>query len=150
MNFRAMVLLLAVSAAMPEMRYFRYERPVAGAGSRAGQTCVALDGGIFAHAAPGMTDVRLYRGTSPENQETPFVIREAAPVEQKQREIAGYIVPITGPPVRDGLANAQADLFPQMAEMRKNFVRPPIDQMKFFELIQIIPTPTMRLLLLGA
>ncbi|MFY9745439.1 MAG: DUF3999 family protein [Acidobacteriaceae bacterium] len=88
MNFRAMVLLLAVSAAMPEMRYFRYERPVAGAGSRAGQTCVALDGGIFAHAAPGMTDVRLYRGTSPENQETPFVIREAAPVEQKQREIA--------------------------------------------------------------
>ncbi|MGB9030787.1 MAG: DUF3999 family protein [Acidobacteriaceae bacterium] len=84
MNFRAMVLLLAVSAAMPEMRYFRYERPVAGAGSRAGQTCVALDAGIFAHAAPGLTDARLYRGTT----ETPFVIREVAPVDQKQREIA--------------------------------------------------------------
>ncbi len=30
MNFRAMVVLLAVTAATPEMRYFRYERPVAG------------------------------------------------------------------------------------------------------------------------
>jgi hypothetical protein len=45
---------------------------------------VALDAGVFAHAAPGLADVRLYRGTT----ETPFVIREAAPVEQKQREIA--------------------------------------------------------------
>ena len=84
MNFRAMVVLLALAAATPEMRYFHYERPIAGLGSRAGQTCVALDAGTFAHAAPGLTDVRLYRGTA----ETPFVIREAAPVEQKQREIA--------------------------------------------------------------
>lgn len=84
MKLRAWVVLLAVAAASPEIRYFRYEKPVKGLGSRAGQTCVALDAGIFAHAAPGLADVRLYSGTT----ETPFVIREAAPVEQKQREIA--------------------------------------------------------------
>ncbi len=96
MNLRAMVVLLALAAATPspselrspgpppEMRYFRYERPIAAATARAGQTCVVMDAGVFAHAAPGLTDVRLYRGTT----ETPFVIREAAPVEQKQREIA--------------------------------------------------------------
>jgi hypothetical protein len=88
MNLRAMVVLLALAAATPEMRYFRYERPVAGPGSRAGQTCVALDAGIFAHAAPGLTDVRLYRVADSDHHETPFVIREAAPVEQNQREIA--------------------------------------------------------------
>src|ERR1700691_4745359 len=82
MRLRALLVLLAVAAASPEIRYFRYERAVSG--SRAGQTCVALDAGVFAHAAPGLADVRLYQGTT----ETPFVIREAAPVEQKQREIA--------------------------------------------------------------
>jgi hypothetical protein len=84
MSLRALWVLLAMVAAAPEMRYFRYEEPVTGLGSRAGQTCVALDAEIFAHAGPGLTDVRLYRGTT----ETPFVIREAAPVEQQQREIA--------------------------------------------------------------
>jgi uncharacterized protein DUF3999 len=84
MNFRAMAVLLMLAAATPEIRYFRYERPIAALGSRAGQTCVVLDAGIFAHAAPGLTDVRLYRGTT----ETPFAIREAAPVEQKQPQIA--------------------------------------------------------------
>ncbi len=50
--------------------------------------------------------------------------------------------------VRDGLANAQADLFPQIAEIRKT-LSDPIDQMKFFELIQIIPTPTRAALKSG-
>ena len=50
--------------------------------------------------------------------------------------------------VRDGLANAQADLFPQIAEIRKT-LSDPIDQMKFFELIQIIPTPTKAALKSG-
>ncbi len=50
--------------------------------------------------------------------------------------------------VRDGLANAHADLFldiPAIARMLPD----PIDQMKLFELIQIIPTPTRAALRSG-
>ena len=43
--------------------------------------------------------------------------------------------------VRDALMNAHADLFPQLPAIVKALPNP-IDQMKFFELIQIIPSPT--------
>jgi hypothetical protein len=43
--------------------------------------------------------------------------------------------------VRDGLMNAHAELFPQIPMIAKTLANP-IDQMKFFELIQIIPSPT--------
>jgi hypothetical protein len=43
--------------------------------------------------------------------------------------------------VRDGLANAHADLFPQIPALVSTFPDP-VHQMKLFELIQIIPTPT--------
>ncbi len=50
--------------------------------------------------------------------------------------------------VRDALVNAHADLFPQIAMIVK-ILPDPIDQMKFFELIQIIPTPTRAALKSG-
>jgi hypothetical protein len=43
--------------------------------------------------------------------------------------------------VRDGLMNGAADIFPQIPEIKK-VLPDPIDQMKLFELIQIIPSPT--------
>jgi hypothetical protein len=43
--------------------------------------------------------------------------------------------------VRDGLMNAHAGLFPQIPAIAQT-LPDPIDQMKFFELIQIIPAPT--------
>ena len=43
--------------------------------------------------------------------------------------------------VRNGLMNAHADLFPQIPAIMKALPNP-IDQMRFFELIQIIPSPT--------
>ena len=43
--------------------------------------------------------------------------------------------------VRDGLMNAHADLFRQIPAIART-LRDPIDQMKLFELIQIIPSPT--------
>jgi hypothetical protein len=43
--------------------------------------------------------------------------------------------------VRDGLTNAHADLFPQIPAIVRALPNP-IDQMRFFELIQIIPSPT--------
>jgi hypothetical protein len=50
--------------------------------------------------------------------------------------------------VRDGLMNADADLFPQIPAIA-NALPNPIDQMKFFELIQIVPTPTIAALQSG-
>jgi hypothetical protein len=51
--------------------------------------------------------------------------------------------------VRDGLMNAHADLFPQIPAIVKSLPNP-IDQMKLFELIQIIPGPTKVALNSGA
>jgi hypothetical protein len=50
--------------------------------------------------------------------------------------------------VRDGLTNAHADLFPQIPAIVKALPNP-IDQMRFFELIQIIPSPTRAALSSG-
>jgi hypothetical protein len=51
--------------------------------------------------------------------------------------------------VRDGLMNAHAGLFPQIPVIAKSLPNP-IDQMKLFELIQIIPGPTKVALNSGA
>jgi hypothetical protein len=50
--------------------------------------------------------------------------------------------------VRDGLMNAHAELFPQIPAI-VDALPDPIDQMKFFELIQIIPAPTRSALRSG-
>jgi hypothetical protein len=50
--------------------------------------------------------------------------------------------------VRDGIMNAHADLFRQIPGI-VNALPDPIDQMKFFELIQIIPSPTKAALRSG-
>jgi len=50
--------------------------------------------------------------------------------------------------VRDGLMNAHADLFPQVTAIVKTLPNS-IDQMKLFELIQIIPSPTRSALKSG-
>jgi hypothetical protein len=50
--------------------------------------------------------------------------------------------------VRNGLANAHADLLPQIPAIAKALPNP-IDQMKLFELIQIVPAPTRSALASG-
>jgi hypothetical protein len=50
--------------------------------------------------------------------------------------------------VRDALMSAHADIFPQVATIVKTLPNP-IDQMKLFELIQIVPTPTRSALRSG-
>jgi hypothetical protein len=50
--------------------------------------------------------------------------------------------------VRDALMSAHADVFPQVPAIVKTLPSP-IDQMKLFELIQIIPTPTRSALKSG-
>jgi hypothetical protein len=50
--------------------------------------------------------------------------------------------------VRDGLMDTHADIFPQVPAIAK-LLPDPIDQMKLFELMQIIPTPTRAALRSG-
>jgi hypothetical protein len=50
--------------------------------------------------------------------------------------------------VRDGLMNAHAEIFPQVPAIAKTLPNP-IDQIKVFELIQIIPAPTRSALRSG-
>jgi hypothetical protein len=50
--------------------------------------------------------------------------------------------------VRDGLMNAHADIFPQVPGIVKTLPSP-VDQIKLFELIQIIPSPTRSALQSG-
>ncbi len=98
MKLKAAMVLLAVAAATPEVQYFRYERaivPVAAARAAppaTAQECVPLDAGLYARAAPGLADVRLYRGTGSQSQETPYAIYEAEPVAAQTREIAALNV----------------------------------------------------------
>lgn len=68
----------------PNIRYFRFERPVANLPQSGKQTCLVIDPSVFAHAAPHLADLRLYRGSS----ETPYALRVMAPVESGAQEIA--------------------------------------------------------------
>jgi hypothetical protein len=70
----ASLLLLALMAASPEIRYFHFQRPVENLPAHAAQACMVVDGGIFTHAAAGLADLRLYR----DGTETPYVVHMAA------------------------------------------------------------------------
>lgn len=84
MKIAAAVVLLAVAAASPEIRYFRYQRSVQNLPRQSGQACLVLDPGIFTHAELELADLRLYRGST----ETPYVLRTAAPEAPAQKSIA--------------------------------------------------------------
>lgn len=85
----AFLLLAALAAASAppsaEIRYFRHKRPVENLPANGGQACFSLNPGIFSHAQPGLADLRLYReGPGNASSETPYVVRNAAPVAAAQ------------------------------------------------------------------
>lgn len=84
MKFGAAVLLFVLASASPEIRYFRYQRPLQNTPQQPAQTCLVVDPGIFAHAAPQLADLRLYR----DEVETPYVVHVAAPVQAVEKSIA--------------------------------------------------------------
>jgi len=78
------LLLLVLAAPSPELRYFRYVRPIENLPQTSVQTCVVLDPGIFSQAATQLSDLRLYRGSI----ETPFTIQTDVAVAPSQQLIA--------------------------------------------------------------
>jgi hypothetical protein len=92
MRLGAGVVLLAVFFASPEIRYFRYERPIQVAPGQTGQTCLVVDPAIFAHAAPQLADLRLYH----DGAETPYVIRVATAAAGAEKSIAPLNLGVRG------------------------------------------------------
>jgi hypothetical protein len=80
----AALALLLFAAPQPEIRYFHYQRPVTQQAGSAGQACMAIDPGVFAHANAGLADVRLYQGSV----ETPYDLRRAAAEITASRSIS--------------------------------------------------------------
>jgi hypothetical protein len=129
MNLRGAMVLLAVAAASPSIRYFRFEGPIVGPTARPKQTCVTLDAGIFAKAAPGLADLRLYRDTN----ETPYVVREAMPVEQQQPRIA---------PLNLGKRGAQTTFEAAMPEGRYSDVNLDVTAKNFIATVAVTGSQT--------
>ncbi len=84
-RFLAGLLLLAFAAPAPEMRYFLYQRPIQLPVGAAGQACVVVDPTIFAHAAPGLADLRLYNAGA---AETPYALQTSETVTGSPQQIA--------------------------------------------------------------
>jgi hypothetical protein len=92
MKISAAVVLLTIVAASPEVRYFRYERPIKATDGRSGQSCLLIDPTLFPKAAPMLADLRLYRDGS----ETPFAISTAEAAESVEKPIAPLNVGLRG------------------------------------------------------
>jgi hypothetical protein len=84
MKLGGVLLLLAFIAATPEMRYFRYERPIQNLPQQSGQACFTVDASIFAHAAPQLADLRV----NSNGAETPYAIHMDVPSEAAEKSIA--------------------------------------------------------------
>lgn len=76
-------LFLTSAIVTPEIRYFRFERPVEVLPNTQGQACAVVDPQIFPHAAAGLSDLRLYRGTD----ETPYIVHGSRPTPSPQPTI---------------------------------------------------------------
>jgi hypothetical protein len=89
MNARLLVFLLLFPPGVPyptpsaNPHYFRYKRAVQNTPQTQLQTCASLPPDVFAHSAPQLTDLRLYRA----DMETPYVVRLAASIAQSQSAI---------------------------------------------------------------
>jgi hypothetical protein len=92
MKLGAGVVLLAMFFASPQIRYFRYERPIEPPPQQTGQTCLVVDPAIFAHAASQLADLRLYH----DDAETPYAIRVATAAAGAEKSIAPLNLGVRG------------------------------------------------------
>lgn len=75
--------LLLLAAPSAEIRYFHFERPIQTPAQSAGQSCLVVDPGVFAHASAQLADLRVYQGMT----ETPYVVRSDVPVASTDQTI---------------------------------------------------------------
>jgi Protein of unknown function (DUF3999) len=91
MRIATLLLLFAVAVPAPEIRHFRFLRPIDPLG-KDGQACIAIDPGVFARAAPQLADLRLYKGET----EVPYALRVASSPTVPALDIAALNVGSSG------------------------------------------------------
>jgi hypothetical protein len=124
MRAGAAVLLLAMVAATPEARYFRYQRAVSVPGNGAGQACVAIDPAVYPHAAEGLADLRLYSGGT----ETPYVLIRPETADAGANEVA---------PVNLGIRDGAVVFDAEMPEGRYNDLYLTIDAKDYIATVAV-------------
>lgn len=120
MKLSAALLLLAL-AATPEIKYFQYDRPIP---KSSGQSCLALDAGLFAHASLQLADLRLYR----DGAETPFVIHTADQAEAAEKTI---------PPLNLGVRGGQTVFDASMPDGHYNDLRLAVTGQNFIATVTV-------------
>jgi hypothetical protein len=80
----AALLLATEIIAGPEIRYFRYERPVQLPAGSSNRVCLVADASLFTHSSPGLADLRVYR----DRNETAYVIETSTPPNTVEQTIA--------------------------------------------------------------
>lgn len=93
--------LLAAAYPILPIQYFRFTRRIDTPPAAAGQTCVVLDEQTFAHASPGLADLRLFRG----GDAVPYVVRGLAP-----RPVLRQTIPAINLGRRDGKTVFDAEM----------------------------------------
>jgi hypothetical protein len=84
MKLLAALALLLLAAPAPEIRYFRFERPIAMPAQASGQSCMVVDPAVFAHSSAGLADLWLYQGAT----EIPYVVHSEVPVLPADQSIS--------------------------------------------------------------
>jgi hypothetical protein len=124
MKFSAVLLLLAAVTVSPDLRYFRYERPILRPPQSSGQGCLTLDPGLFAHAAPQLADLRLYRDAA----EIPYVLPLAAPIKVATKPI---------PPQNLATRNGQIVFDATMPELRYSDIQLGVTGQNFIAMVTV-------------
>jgi len=119
----ALALFLAIAVA-PEARYFQFQRSIQNVPQSPIQSCLTLDPGIFAHAAPDLADLRLYRAQS----ETPWALRTAEAVATVQQIL---------PPLNLGRLNNQTVFDAAMPEGNFSDIELSIPTHNFLATVQV-------------
>ncbi len=79
MKLLAWIALLPLINPTPEIRYFRYQRPIQNLTRASTQACLPIPAELFAHAAPNLADLRLYSDRPNRATETPYVVHSTTP-----------------------------------------------------------------------
>ena len=95
LNVLAALLLVTAAVPSPEIRYFRYQRSIQNIPQQSRQTCLVVEPDLFAHSAPGLADLRIYR----DRNETPYLLETSAPVVSSDQTV---------PALNIGIQNGQA------------------------------------------
>jgi len=119
LNRLAALLLFFAAVPSPEIRYFRYQRPIQNTPQQSEQTCLVVDAALFARSGHGLADLRIFRDRS----ETPYLLETSAPVVSSDQAIPTLNLGVqNGQTVFDAAMPAQKYSDLQLGISGQNFI----------------------------